>query len=411
MGDAYYPAELDNDIRHHFTEYDKFSARMLNEFRELRAEANRLTQWNNRLQQENVQLRRQITIGSSRPASWDNVFTHPSDKEVHGVAVSADSKAAASVNWIGTLTLLDLEQLGPGQWRFPRTAKLPSVSQPSGLYAVSYAKTVTNILGVAAADKNIYLYDHVSGEQKDTFSSIDTTGGPNGTNNIAAIPNAHTDEVNGLDFHYSQSVMCTASDDKRCLIWDFKERKVLRQMEHSSEVYSCTFFSSLAPMQYNVATCAKKTMCVYDMRTCKKVKALPEPHNDDIIGLDFSAANGFLASGSDDGTIVLWDHRNWKIFKTINTRELEGLKDNSVKRLRFSPDGNQLAAGTISSCVLVYDGITEEAVAPPKSRATIKPDSSDQPVCVFDVAWAEPQPGSKLLVTGAHDQTTRIWAQ
>lgn len=401
MSDAYYPPELEKDIRLHFAQYDKFAAKVLTEFRELQAEANKLWQSNNRLQQENAQLHQQITAGvGSRAEAWENVYTHKGDREVHGVAVRADSKVAASVDWCGRLTLLDLEQVTPKQWRPPQTVTLPSTGQSTGLYAVAFAKTVPSILGVAAADNNVYLCDSFTGEKKDTFSVVDT-------DTATAIPKAHRDEVNGLDFHHSQNVMCTASDDQRCLIWDFKERTVLRQLDHHSQVYSCTFFSSSVPMQFNIATCAKHAISVYDMRTCKTVTHVPDAHNDDIIGLDFSAANGFLASGSDDGTISLWDHRNWKLFKTIDTRNLEGLTGNSVKRLRFSPDGNQLAAGCVTSCVLVYDGITEEAVGLP-SRAICSPASD---VCVFDVAWAEPQPGSKMLISGAHDKTTRIWAQ
>jgi len=38
----------------------------------------------------------------------------------------------------------------------------------------------------------------------------------------------HSDEVNSIDFHCSQQVMCTASDDSKCIIWDFQEGIVLR---------------------------------------------------------------------------------------------------------------------------------------------------------------------------------------
>jgi len=388
MGDARWPADLDHDFRKHFTEYGKFTAKVLQDFKDLDKEARDLQQANNRLTIENDQLQRQL----QGTPSWRNIFTDASDKEVHGVAVSIDSTVAASVNWAGTLSLLGLEAAARGQKPTVRNFKLPG-----GLYAVAFSKTSPEILGATSADHNIYLYDHITGEHKDTFSLQ------------SGVADAHKDECNGLDFHHSQSVMCTASDDMRCLIWDFKERKVLRQLEHPCEVYGCTFFQALTPMQFNVATCAKQSIRVYDMRTSKVVKELPKEHADDIIGLDFSAANGFLASGSDDGKIILWDHRKWRTFKTIDTRKYEGFAgENNVKRLRFSPDGSQLAAGTDSSCVLVYDRLSEQTVSPAKSRATIH--SDPEPVCVFDVAWAAgAQPGSEMLVTGAHDMTTSIW--
>eukprot|EP00930_Biecheleria_cincta_P018880 TRINITY_DN14569_c0_g1_i1.p1 TRINITY_DN14569_c0_g1~~TRINITY_DN14569_c0_g1_i1.p1 ORF type:complete len:395 (+),score=54.23 TRINITY_DN14569_c0_g1_i1:107-1291(+) len=394
MGDARWPIDLDHDFRHHFTEYGKFSVQVLQEFRELEKEAHELQQANLRLKVENEQLQNRLRPPPQVPV-WRSMYTHPSDKEVHGVAVSADSKVAASVSWAGRLSLLDLDAVVRGQRPTCRNFQLSG-----GLYAVAFAKTSPEIVAASSADKSIYLYDHITGEHKDTFSV--STG----------IPNAHTSECNGLDFHHSQSVMCTASDDKQCLIWDFKERKVLRTLEHPKEVYGCSFFQSLSTMQFNVATCARHTVRVYDMRRSTMVKEFLNHHSDEIIGLDFSAANGFLASGADDGRIVLLDHRTWRVFKTIDTRKCEGFCDgeNKVKRLRFSPDGSELAAGTISSCVLVYDGLGEQRVSPAKSRATISTDQ-EEPTCVFDVAWAAPRPGSEMLVAGAHDMTTRIWAR
>jgi len=164
----------------------------------------------------------------------------------------------------------------------------------------------------------------------------------------------HTDEVNGIDFHTSQQVMCTASDDCKVIIWDFEEGIMLRTLDkHPKAVYGATFLGQ--EQQYCVATCCfdQKTR-VFDMRD-KQVVALLQMHTDDIIGIDYSTSKQLLATGSDDGLVAIWDTRNWKLQQKINTRDVPGLHENEVKRVAFCYDGSLLAAACSSGQVLVYD--------------------------------------------------------
>merc|ERR1711902_157907 len=152
--------------------------------------------------------------------------------------------------------------------------------------------------------------------------------------------------------------------------------------------------------QYYVATCCfdQKTR-VFDMRD-KQVVTMLQQHSDDVIGISFSGDRQLLATGSDDGYICLWDARTWKLQRKFNTREEEGLRDNEVKRVAFSPDGNKLAAACSSRLALVYDLTTMQSIG--------RCDGHED--CCFDVAWGKlPTSGETILVTASHDKKAKFW--
>merc|ERR1740127_43141 len=142
----------------------------------------------------------------------------------------------------------------------------------NGLYSVAFAKTAPSILGCTSCNKCVYLWNHQTGQ-------------------LVSKLMGHTDEVNGIDFHTSQQVMCTASDDCKVIIWDFQEGITLRTLDkHTKAVYGTTFLGQ--EHQYLVATCCfdQKTR-IFDMRDKQMVQMLTG-HTDDIIGIDYKAGTG-----------------------------------------------------------------------------------------------------------------------
>jgi len=298
------------------------------------------------------------------------------DAPVHSVAMAPKGEVVATASWDATSKLYNLATdevvatLGSEENRM------------GGLYSVMFAKTHHDILGCTSCDRSVYLWNHTTGR-------------------MVLKLDGHSDEVNGIDFHSSQQVMVTASDDNKAIIWDFQEGITLRTLDkHTKAVYGATFLGN--DSQYCVATCCfDQKARVFDMRD-KQIVALLQTHRDDVIGIAYAGPKQLLATGSDDGLIALWDTRTWKLQTTINTRENPGIPENEVKRVSFSPDGHLLAAACSSGKVLVYDirGHTP----------TVYAQLGGHTDCVFDVTWGtDPQTNTRTLVSASHDQTCRYW--
>jgi WD40 repeat protein len=83
-------------------------------------------------------------------------------------------------------------------------------------------------------------------------------------------------------------------------------------------------------------------------------------HTSMVDGLACSPDGRRLATGSDDGTIKLWD--------TTSGEEVFSLRGHTagVLRVAFSPDGRRIASGSVDRTVLVWD------TSPPVSRALFR---------------------------------------
>lgn len=299
---------------------------------------------------------------------------------VHGVAMSLDSKLLATASWDSTTKIYDLQAN-----EVVKVLGDPSGDEEmGGLYAVAFCKTRPELLACTSVDKAVYLWNHKTGTLERKMEG-------------------HQSEVNGVDFHHSQTVMATASDDGRVQIWDFSEGVKLRTLDgHDKEVYGCKFLGQ--DYQYLVATCSfDQKARVFDMRNKNCVATLCH-HTDDIIGIDFSPRGNLLATGSDDGLVALWDARTWRMAQQINACEDPHVHDNEVKRVAFSMDGRYLAAACSSQRVQVYD------VTQPK--ATVVDRLEGHTDCVFDVAWGVcPQTGARSLTSASHDQSCIYWRE
>jgi len=311
---------------------------------------------------------------------------------VHSVAMSPNSKYCASASWDASVNIYDF---GSNDTKDPKRTlggeKTPGA--PGGLYSVAFAKTFPDLLGCTSVDKCIYLWNYKTGEMKHKFRG--------GTGD-----KAHEDEVNGIDFHSSQQVMVTAADDCQAIIWDFQEAICLRQLKapHTKAVYGACFLGKV--QEYFVATCSfDKKSRIFDMRD-KSVVATLEGHTDDIIGIDHCEA-GMLATGSDDGTIMVWDVKNLQTntcLHKLNVKDITKRDDVEVKRVSFSKDGDMLAAACSSGQVVVVHGLKTgnvEAYAP----------LSQFKDCVFDVSWGNQltPSGAPVLTAASHDHTVACW--
>ncbi len=113
-------------------------------------------------------------------------------------------------------------------------------------------------------------------------------------------------------------------------------------------------------------------------------------HTGAVNSVAWSPDRRYIASGSDDHTIRIWDAIAGKPISVLRGHRLR------VNSVEWGPDGKRLASASDDETVKVWDWATEEVVH------TL----SGHKQAVHSVTWS---PDGKRLASGGEDSTVRIW--
>ena len=154
----------------------------------------------------------------------------------------------------------------------------------------------------------------------------------------------------------------------------------------------------IAPNNLAVSTSPLK---VWEVATRRMIRRL-NGHGGYCVSLDFSRDGARLASGSRDGTAILWSTATWKALRTIRNADADSIYSSvytqagMVEDAAFSPDGKTLAIASREGTVQLFD------VATGALHFALKGHSSSVNALAFS-------PDGRTLATGGSDQTIRLW--
>lgn len=126
-------------------------------------------------------------------------------------------------------------------------------------------------------------------------------------------------------------------------------------------------------------------------------------HTENVTALAVSAGSSshLLASGSQDGTVCLWDTQSWKLLRILGPKLYNpngNILDEMIVALALSPDGNLLISASVDGSIRFWNPRTGEILG-------------EQNVQPGGIASLSISGDGSRIVTGGWDGTVRIWGK
>jgi uncharacterized protein with WD repeat len=247
------------------------------------------------------------------PEAWSLIRTFGHSDNLRSVAWSPDGRRLASGE--NTVKIWDAES----------GALLRTLTGHSDdVRSVSYSSDGRR-LASESADKTVKIWDVESGSLLRTL--------------------VHSYAVWVGAFSPDGRRIASGSDESNVIIWDAENGAQLRTLSGHYHVYSVAW----SPDGRRVATTSTKTVRVWDaesgvlLRTITLTaygNSIPPGHSNYVYSVAWIPDGRWIASGSFDNTVKIWDAESGVLLRTLVHSGSGG-----VRSVSYSPDGRRLASG------------------------------------------------------------------
>ncbi|MEH1787163.1 MAG: TIR domain-containing protein [Nostoc sp.] len=187
------------------------------------------------------------------------------------------------------------------------------------------------------------------------------------------------------------------------------EDKTLRSLSVASNVYCMTFINNRLLASGN----SEGNIEIWDLNQDENKKTVrKKKHHKGIIRcIAFNSQQNIIASGGEDGKVILFEYRGLEVKITPLLVKTEDTSIKQVRTLAFSHDGNILAVGCIDNTA---EGKSEHKIRQYdliKRQWSWIDDSNEHEHLIRSVAFCPnlTDPQSEILISGGDERTVKLW--
>ena len=234
-----------------------------------------------------------------------------------------------------------------------KTVKLWDLGTKKKINTLGHTREVTSvafspsgkILASGSHDCTINLWEVTCNEHTDrtTVRRIDSLTG-------------HTSYIHSIAFSPSGKILASASgcSDACIKLWDVSDRQEIYTI--GGDLYDCRSVA-FSPNNKFIVFVGRDKLKLVSLYSLQEVATLVG-HTDDINSVTFSPCSQIIASGSEDGTVKLWDVNTLKEIATLDGHSL------AVNAVAFTHDGKFLTSGSTDKTIVLWELKEEEKHMP-----------------------------------------------
>ena len=228
----------------------------------------------------------------------------------------------------------------------------------------------------------------VSGTSQEIVVWDVATRQPTGDPLTATVKTAVPAAALSVAFSPDGTVLASGHTDGALQLWDVASRAPQDAFQGGPSPIGSVAFS---PDGSTVATAQEQSVRLWDVSSGQSITLTGHPSS--VTAVAFSQDGTRLASGDQDGSIILWD-----VASSQATGEpLLGHTGGWVNSVAFGPDGTILASGGDDGSVILWAVASREPIGEPLTRHTS---------WVLSVAFS---PDGQRLASGSEDNTIIVW--
>ncbi|MFG6098311.1 hypothetical protein SPB21_23835 [Leptothoe sp. ISB3NOV94-8A] len=208
----------------------------------------------------------------------------------------------------------------------------------------------------------------------------------------------------GVSFSADRKYLATAAADQTARVWDLETGQQVHKLKgHSNQVLSVSFNTDPQKSHILATSSEDGSVLTWDISD-KKVAGFTKKDNNTFRTIQFSPTGKHLVAGAVDGSLYIWDFTEQNSPLLIDqmldkaTPASFNLHERQINSVHFSRDGKLVASGSADGSIVIFD------IFQKKINRRIK---FDKPTNIWDIDF---NPNKKHIASvNASDGTVRIW--